>query len=108
MMAPLVIAVSCKGLFVVEIRHECVIAKIRLEKDACETKLIDFVADLFVFVLCQSAIEKVLFCAGGHGRELAHDGNWQFGAEIVIKPFQNLKGVLHKAWQDKMADHDAA
>ena len=108
MMAPLVIAVSCKGLFVVEIRHECVVTEIRLEEDACETKLIDFVADLFVFVLRQSPIEKVLFRAGGNGRELAHDGNRQFRTEIVIKPFQNLKGVLHKAWQDKMADHDAA
>ena len=108
MMAPLVIAVSCERLFVVEIRHESVVAKIWLEEDACETKLIDFVADLFVFVLCQPSVEKILFCTGWHGRELAHDGDWQFGAEIVIKPFQNLKGVVNKARQDKMADHDAA
>ena len=108
MMAPLVIAISCEGLFVVEIRHECVVAEIRLEEDVCETKLIDFVADLFVFVFCKSPVQKVLLRAGGNGRELAHDGNRQFRAEVVIKPFQNLKGVLYKSRQDEMADHDAA
>ena len=108
MVAPLVIAVSCERLFVVEIRHESVVAKIRLEEYACETKLIDFVADLFVFVLCQPSVEKVLFRAGWHGRELAHDGNRQLGAEIVIKPFQNLKGIFYESGQDKMTDHDAA
>ena len=108
MMAPLVIAVPSEGLFVVEIWHECVVAKIRLEEDACETKFIDLVADLLVFVFCKSPVQKVLLRAGWNGRELAHDGNRQFWAKIIIKPFQNLKGVVHKARQDKMADHDAA
>ena len=100
--------VSFEGLFVVEIGHECVIAEIWLEEDACETKLIDFVANLLVFVFCKSPVQKVLLRAGWNGRELAHDGNRQFWAEIVVKPFQNLERVLDKAWQDEMTDHDAA
>ena len=100
--------VSFEGLVVVEIWHEGVVAKIWLEEDAGEAKLIDFVADLLVFVFCKSPVQKVLFRAGGHWRELAHNGNRQFGAEVVVKPFQNLEGVVNKAWQDKMADHDAA
>ena len=108
MIVPLVIAVPCKWLFVIEVWHECIVAEVRLEEDAREAKLIDFVADLSVFILRQPAIEKILFCAGGNGGELAHDGNRQLGAEIVVKPFQYLKGILHEAGQDEMADHHTA
>ena len=108
MIAPLVVAVSCERLLVVEIRHECVVAEIRLKEDACETKFIDLVADLLVFVFCKSPVQKVLLRAGWNGREVAHDGNRQFWAKIIIKPFQNLKGIFHESGQDKMADHDAA
>ena len=87
-----------------EIRGEAVVAETFLGIDSLEAEFDGVLAYLLVEGFLGFGIEEVAFAASGHGHELAHEGDGEKGAKVLIEEVECADAVLELSRKDEVSD----